>query len=300
MTYFVTSLSHLFLLSSDRYLMELVDILLLRLMLKVSAKTILISQISFFWSYSVNEHPKEDIPALIEKIHEIKTSELRLYQPNMEEVVPYKLYILSQNLGGAAILILQPAFYVNRAHIPSLEPLLSRIVPAFYIPTRFFRMLLNKLALDLHNYPAVGGLVQTLMSYVVGGVMGLPHYNMNDMAHVFFCVVLHLAQMKRSSMFKMFDYDSVEANMEVYGSPKRWILDSSMETCVVDASDNEFEYAHLDFAFSHCEELLAYVMWWLLLVEPTSNQPVHKKGMKLKNKLIHLNLIYELCKTRLL
>lgn len=72
------------------------------------------------------------------------------------------------------------------------------------------------------------------------------------------------------------------------------------ETCVVDASDNEFEYAHLDFAFSHCEELLAYVMWWLLLVEPTSNQPVHKKGMKLKNKLIHLNLIYELCKTRLL
>uniref|UniRef100_A0A0D3DLU9 Uncharacterized protein n=1 Tax=Brassica oleracea var. oleracea TaxID=109376 RepID=A0A0D3DLU9_BRAOL len=200
------------------YLMELVDILLLRLMLKGT----------IFWSYSVNEHPKEDIPALIEKIHEIKTSELRLYQPNMEEVVPYKLYILSQNLGGAAILILQPAFYVNRAHIPSLEPLLSRIVPAFYIPTRFFRMLLNKLALDLHNYPAVGGLVQTLMSYVVGGVMGLPHYNMNDMAHVFFCVVLHLAQMKRSSMFKMFDYDSVEANMEVYGSPKRWILDSSM------------------------------------------------------------------------
>ncbi|CAG7897632.1 unnamed protein product [Brassica rapa] len=57
---------------------------------------------------------------------------------------------------------------------------------------------------------------------------------------------------------------------------------------------------NLDFTFSHREELLAYVMWWLLLVEPTSTQPVHKKGMKLKNKLIHLNLIYELWKTRLL
>uniref|UniRef100_M4FF45 Uncharacterized protein n=1 Tax=Brassica campestris TaxID=3711 RepID=M4FF45_BRACM len=175
-----------------------------------------------------------------------------------------------------------------------LGPLLSRIVLAIYIPTRFFQMLLNKLALDFHNYPAVGGLVQTLMSYVIGGVMGLPHYNMNDMPHVFFRVVLHLAQMKHSSMFKMLDYDSVKANMEVYGSLKRWILDSSM------ASYNEFEYAHLDFTFSHREELLAYVMWWLLLVEPTSTQPVHKKGMKLKNKLIHLNLIYELWKTRLL
>ncbi|CAF2230647.1 BnaA08g29390D [Brassica napus] len=163
-----------------------------------------------------------------------------------------------------------------------LGPLLSKIVLAIYILTRFFQMLLNKLALDFHNYPVVGGLVQTLMSYVVGGVMGLPHYNMNDMPHVSFHVVQHLAQMKHSR------------------SPKRWILDSSMETCVVDVSYNEFEYAHLDFTFSHREELLAYVMWWLLLVEPTSTQPVHKKGMKLKNKLIHLNLIYELWKARLL
>ena len=96
-----------------------------------------------------------------------------------------------------------------------LGPLLSKIVLAIYILTRFFQMLLNKLALDFHNYPVVGGLVQTLMSYVVGGVMGLPHYNMNDMPHVSFHVVQHLAQMKHSSIFKMPDYDSVKANMEV-------------------------------------------------------------------------------------
>ncbi|KAL0877312.1 hypothetical protein Bca101_027017 [Brassica carinata] len=40
-----------------------------------------------FWSYSVSEHTREDIAAMIEKIHEIKTSELRLYQPNVEEVI---------------------------------------------------------------------------------------------------------------------------------------------------------------------------------------------------------------------
>ncbi|KAG2259504.1 hypothetical protein Bca52824_078798 [Brassica carinata] len=308
-----------------------------------------------FWSYSINEHAREDIPAMIEKIHEIKTSELKLYEPNTEEVAneeqPYKLCVLSHSLGGAAVLmyvitsrieekphrlsrliLLSPAGFHEDSNLCFtliehtfllLGPVLSRIVPAFYIPTRFFRMLLNKLARDFHNYPAVGGLVQTLMSYVVGGdssnwlgVMGLPHYNMNDMPAVSFRVALHLAQIKRSSKFKMFDYGSVKANMEVYGSPepldlgefyglidvpvdlvagkKDKVIRPSMvrkhyrvmrETGVVDASYNEFEYAHLDFTFSHREELLAYVMSRLLLVEPTQTQPVHKKGMKLKKKI---------------
>jgi len=35
-----------------------------------------------------------------------------------------------------------------------------------------------------------------------------------------------------------------------------------------EASYDEFEYAHLDFTFSHREELLAYVMSRLLLVKP--------------------------------
>lgn len=48
------------------------------------------------------------------------------------------------------------------------------------------------------------------MSYVVSGdssknyfgVMGLPHYNMNDMLDISFRVALHLAQMKRSISLK--------------------------------------------------------------------------------------------------
>ncbi|CAA7032469.1 unnamed protein product [Microthlaspi erraticum] len=295
------------------------------------------------------------MPAMIDKVHEIKTSELRLYQPNVEEVSneeqPYKLCLLSHSLGGAAVLmyivtrrieekphrlsrliLLSPAgFHDDTSLCFSLlqyvfllsKPIMPRFVPAFYIPTRFFRMLLNKLVRDLHNYPAVGGLVQTLMGNVIGGdssdwvgAMGLPHYNMNDMPGISFNLCLHLVQIKRSGKFKMFDYGSVSANMEVYGSPEpldlgefyglidvpvdvvagkkdKIIRPSNVrkhyrvmrESGVADVSYKEFEYAHLDFTFSHREELLAYVMSRLLLVEPAQTQTVKKKGMKLKKKM---------------
>lgn len=292
----------------------------------------------------------EDIPAMIEKIHQVKTSELKLSQPNLEEETgayqPYKLCAICHSLGGAAILmyvitqtiqekphrlsrliLLSPAgfhhdsslmFTLVERFILLLAPLLRHLVPGFYIPTRFFRMLLNKLARDFHNYPAVGGLVQTLISYGAGGdssnwvgVLGLPHYNMNDMPGVSFHVVLHLAQMKRARKFRMFDYGNASANMVMYGSPEpldlgeyyglidipvdlvagrkdRIILPSMvrkhyhlMKDAGVNVSFNEFEYAHLDFTFSHREELLAYVMLRLLLVEPT---PKQQKTIKLKKK----------------
>ncbi|CAF2199302.1 unnamed protein product [Brassica napus] len=309
-----------------------------------------------YWRYSINEHGTEDIPAMIEKIHEIKTSELKLSQPsNTDEDInheePYKLCAVCHSLGGAAILmyvitrkikekphrlsrliLLSPAGFHEDSNLGFtlveyiflfVSPVLSRLVPAFYIPTRFFRMLLNKLARDFHNYPALGGLVQTLMSYVVGGdssnwvgVLGLPHYNMNDMPAVSFRVAQHLAQIKHTGKFRMFDYGSRRANVEVYGSPEPLDLGESyrfidvpvdlvagkkdkvirpsmvrkhykvMREGGVDVSFNEFEYAHLDFTFSHREELLAYVMSRLLLVEPTSveQRQTSQKGMKLKKK----------------
>ncbi|XP_010537435.1 PREDICTED: gastric triacylglycerol lipase-like isoform X2 [Tarenaya hassleriana] len=308
-----------------------------------------------YWRYSINEHGIEDIPAMIEKIHEIKTAELKLCQSNADEEVneeqPYKLCAICHSLGGAGILmyvitrrieekphrlsrliLLSPAGFHDDSNFVFMlieyiflffSPILARLVPAFYIPTRFFRMLLNKLARDFHNYPAVGGLVQTLMSYVVGGdssdwvgVLGLPHYNMNDMPAVSFRVAQHLAQMKHSGRFRMFDYGSPSTNMEIYGSPEpldlgeyygfidvpvdlvagrkdRVIRPSMvrrhyrlMNEAGVDVSYNEFEYAHLDFTFSHREELLAYVMSRLLLVEPmpVGKRQSSQKGMKLKKK----------------
>ncbi|XP_061342095.1 uncharacterized protein LOC133288377 isoform X2 [Gastrolobium bilobum] len=306
-----------------------------------------------YWRYSINEHGTEDIPAMIEKIHEVKTAELRLSKPDIEDETNddqlYKLCAICHSLGGAAIMmyvitrrieekphrlsrlvLLSPAGFHDDSNIVfsavelllfSLAPVLSPLVPAFYIPTRFFRMLVNKLARDLHNLPAVGGLVQTLMSYVVGGdssnwvgVLGLPHYNMNDMPGVSFRVALHLAQMKHTGKFRMFDYGSASANMEVYGSPvpldlgeyyglidipvdlvagqKDKVIRPSMvkrhyklmKGAGVDVSYNEFEYAHLDFTFSHREELLSYVMSRLLLVDPNPKHQGNKRVARSRRK----------------
>jgi hypothetical protein len=48
-----------------------------------------------------------------------------------------------------------------------------------------------------------------------------------------------------------------------------------MRKAGVEVSYNEFEYAHLDFTFSHREELLSYVMSRLLLVSDSSKCPHH-------------------------
>lgn len=290
---------------------------------------------------------------MIEKIHEVKTAELKLSNPDIEEETNddqlYRLCAISHSLGGAAMMmyvitrrieekphrlsrlvLLSPAgfhddsnavFAAAELFIVLLAPVLSVLVPAFYIPTRFFRMLVNKLARDLHNLPAVGGLVQTLMGYVVGGdssnwvgVLGLPHYNMNDMPGVSFRVALHLAQIKRAGRFRMFDYGSASANKKAYGSPEPLDLGESyrlidipvdlvagqkdkvirpsmvkrhyrlMKGGGVDVSYNEFEYAHLDFTFSHREELLSYVMSRLLLVDPNPKHQVNQRDPKSKRK----------------
>lgn len=306
-----------------------------------------------YWHYSINEHGTEDIPAMLEKIHEVKVSELKSTHPLLEEESnrdqPYKLCAICHSLGGAGILmyiitrrieekphrlsrliLLSPAGFHDDSNLMFtvveyifllLAPILVPLVPGLYIPTRFFRMLLNKLARDFHNYPAVGGLVQTLMSYVVGGdssnwigVIGLPHYNMNDMPGVSLLVALHLAQMKRAKKFQMFDHGSAAANMEMYGSPEPLdlgeyygLIDVSVDLVAghkdkvirpsmvrkhyklmrdsgVEVSYNEFEYAHLDFTFSHHEELLAYVMSRLRLVEPARRQPFRENSVRLKKK----------------
>ncbi|CAM8943613.1 unnamed protein product [Rhodiola kirilowii] len=306
-----------------------------------------------YWNYSINEHATEDIPAIIDKIHQIKVSELGNSQTDSQEGTndeqPYRLCAICHSLGGAAILmyiithrmenlphrisrliLLSPAGFHDDSSIMFtlaeyiflwLAPLLALIIPAFYIPTRFFRMLLNKLARDFHNYPAVGGLVQTLMSYVVGGdssnwvgVLGISHYNMNDMPGVSFRVAQHLAQIKHAKKFIMYDYGSPSANMRVYGSPepidlgeyyglieipvdlvagkKDKVIRPSMvkkhyrlmKNGGVEVSYNEYEYAHLDFTFSHHEELLAYVMSRLLLVGPLTKPSLRKKQIT-KEKL---------------
>ncbi|XP_066306353.1 uncharacterized protein [Miscanthus floridulus] len=325
-----------------------------------------------YWKYSVNEHGTKDMPAIIEEIHRIKTSELGKSQPqsgegtgdqndkikNLEvqasqedsiEDQPYKLCAVCHSLGGAVMLmyvvtsriaqkphrlsrlvLLSPAgfhedsnvvFSMVEKLILFVGPVLAPLIPGLYIPTRFFRMLLNKLARDFHNYPALGGLVQTLMGYVVGGdssnwvgVLGLPHYNMDDMPGVSFHVALHLAQIKRAKKFQMYDYGSPAANIEAYGMPEPLDLGAHyglidipvdlvagqrdrvispsmvkkhyklMRKSGVEVSYNEFEYAHLDFTFSHREELLSYVMSRLLLVTGPGKGRIKQTSMRLRRQ----------------
>lgn len=283
-----------------------------------------------YWRYSINEHGTQDIPAMIEKIHEIKMSELRQLKADEEssdatDNLPYSVCAVSHSLGGAAMLmylvtrclkglphrlsrltLLSPAgFHEDAAMIfklfeyflPAFAPILAPLIPGLYIPTKFFRMLFHKLARDFQNYPAIGGLVQTLFSYVAGGdssnwvgVIGTPHYNMNDMPGVSYRVAVHLAQMKHAKKFLMYDFGSSSANMETYGMPYPLDIGASygvidipvdvvaglkdrliprsmvmkhyrmMKEAGVQVSYNEFEYAHLDFTFSHKEEILTYVM----------------------------------------
>lgn len=297
-----------------------------------------------YWHYSVNEHGTQDIPAMLTRIHELKLADLKdvILEP-LNSRLPYSLCGVAHSLGGASILLyvvtrrleenphylsrlilLSPAGFHDEAPpfcwfmkyiFPIIAPILQPILPGLYIPTRFFRGLFNKLARDFQNYPAVGGLVQTLLSSVVGGdasnwvgVLGMSHYNMNDMPGLSFIVAQHLAQMMRKNKFTMFDFGSTAANIAAYGT--REPLDIGAHYGVIDipvdlvagrkdtvvprsmvkrhyhtlkqagckASYDEFDYAHLDFTFSHKEELQDYVLSRLLLVIPprlTSEEAVH-------------------------
>ncbi|KAM3267758.1 hypothetical protein P3S67_032176 [Capsicum chacoense] len=57
-----------------------------------------------------------------------------------------------------------------------------------------------------------------------------------------------------------------------------------MKDAGVEVSYNEFEYAHLDFTFSHHEELLAYVMSRLNLVGASMKQQPRPKPLKIRRK----------------
>jgi pimeloyl-ACP methyl ester carboxylesterase len=288
----------------------------------------------------VNEHGTQDIPAMLDKIHGIKMDDLKDIKDDVltensvnGERLPYALCGVAHSLGGASILmyvvtrrlehkphhlsrliLLSPAGFHEHAPevakimqyvVPWIAPFVGPLVPGLYIPTRFCRALFNKLVRDFQSYPAIGGLVQAILSLVVGGdssnwvgAIGMSHYNMDDMPGMSFLVAQHLLQMLRAKRFVMFDFGSAQTNMEAYGTPepldigahygvidipvdvvagvKDYVIPRSMvkrhfdtlKTAGCAASYDEFEYAHLDFTFSHREELLAYVMSRLLLVTP--------------------------------
>ncbi|KAG0558014.1 hypothetical protein KC19_11G172800 [Ceratodon purpureus] len=251
--------------------------------------------------------------------------------------LPYRLCGVAHSLGGATMLmyvvtkclakqphylsrliLLSPAGFhgdsplsvkVAKHVVPLVANFLCLFTPGIYIPTRFFRGLFNKLSRDFQNYPALGGLAQALLSYLIGGdssnwvgAIGLSHYNMNNMPGVSVKVAVHFSQIARTQRFIMYDFGSEELNLEAYGTP--YPLDIGANYGVIDipvdlvaghkdklipstmvkkhfdtmkaagcqASYSEFEFAHLDFTFANREELMAYVTSRLSLVAPVPGQ----------------------------
>ncbi|KAL3692326.1 hypothetical protein R1sor_005977 [Riccia sorocarpa] len=310
-----------------------------------------------YWRYTVNEHGTQDLPAMLEKVHGTKMAELKQLNLLSEEelasssesgekdTLPYSLCGVAHSLGGASmimylvtrrlegkahymkrVVLLSPAGFHEKAPpscaflrylMPLAEPFLKPLIPGIYIPTKFLRMVVNKLSRDFQNYPALGGLVQTFIAYFLGGdtsnwlgAIGVSHYNMEDMPGIAYGVGLHLAQMMANKAFRLYDFGR-DGNMKAYGTPKpldiganyghvdipidlvagkkdklvpRSMILKHYETfrdagCKV--SFAEFDYAHLDFTFAHREELLEYVMSRLLLVQPRTNR---RRGRRLESR----------------
>eukprot|EP00898_Chlorokybus_atmophyticus_P005579 jgi/Chlat1/6021/Chrsp4S06203 len=291
-----------------------------------------------YWNFSINEHSLQDIPALVRKIHQVKCAELCAGEDSQQQQ-PYTMAAVAHSLGGAAIMLyvvacrranlphrlsrvvlLSPAgfhhdlpvFYRGvRMFLPLLHPLLSRLSPGIYIPTRVMRLLFSKLTQDLQNLPGLRALVQVALSAVLFGsdssdwvgAIAQPHYNMYNMPGVSYNVMLHLCQIMDARTFRMFDYGSRRANLYVYGTPEP--LDVAAHYGLVDvpvdvvagkrdglipasmvrlhherlaragrpSTFNEFDYAHLDFTFGVKEELLSYLMSRLALLPAPAPAP---------------------------
>ncbi|XP_024356464.1 uncharacterized protein [Physcomitrium patens] len=89
-----------------------------------------------YWSFSVNEHGTQDIPAMISKIHELKMMELQdsphsgiqngeisQYVDDDPKKLPYRLCGVAHSLGGAAMLI-----YVVTKRLANRPHYLSRLI----------------------------------------------------------------------------------------------------------------------------------------------------------------------------
>jgi len=208
-------------------------------------------------------HGTQDIPAMTEKMHEIKTSELKKNcqcTPEEEECdQPYKIYVVCHNLRGTMMLmyiitrrnaekpyrlsrmiVLSPAgFHEGSTLLFTMAECLilldwsysAPILPRLYIPTRFLRMLLNKFARDFQNYPALGGLVQTLMSYVgkgessnwIGVLAFLRCLTITCMTCLeSIHVALHIPQIKRAKKVIMYNYGSTTPTWRHMGHQSCW------------------------------------------------------------------------------
>lgn len=104
----------------------------------------------------------------------------------------------------------------DQASVPARE--------GVYIPTGLLRHAIYKLALDLTRLPSVAELFRAAVSTLMfggdtsrwEGTMAMPHYNRKSMPAISAHTALHITQLHRSGMFRLFDHGPKE-NVRRYG-----------------------------------------------------------------------------------
>lgn len=278
-----------------------------------------------YFSYSVNELGELDIGALIDHIDKTKNTELG--------GEPYKLQVVGHSLGGASLLVyavvrcmkntphhisrmilMSPAGFHSKIPrglkpfqfvLPPLSHFLRVVTGGRSVGLRLFGRLLRymifKLAHDLRSNPALQHLVKNFMRWATGGdrsewdrALLLPHFSPSSMPALSSQCVEHFAQWAKDGRFALFDYNSKEGNMKVYGSGKAPSLSANYKlldfpidlTCgrrdgIISNVDverhytkmksaglrvtlHEWPYGHLDVTFAYKEDVRLYILHKLL------------------------------------
>ena len=241
--------------------------------------------------------------------------------------LPYRLQAVGHSLGGMALLIHQTTAwrrpdpqYIQRlvlltpAGFHHLRvPLVGWIFVVFYCSrllqghsgvylTHFLlRVLVHKLAKDLHGMPALGHLSNVLCGLFMAGDASrwdkaalMPHYSADSMPAFSKGVARHIAQCVLSRRFQLYDYGSAERNLRAYGRARPpdvgssyWRVDVPVDLVAgtndgiiapenvrehlhrfksqgVDVSYSEFEFGHVDFTFAPSDALIRHIFSCLL------------------------------------
>ena len=241
--------------------------------------------------------------------------------------LPYRLQAVGHSLGGMALLINQTTAwqrpdpqYLRRLVLLTPAgfhhhrvPLVGWIFVALYCArllsgnsgvylTHFLlRVLVHKLAKDLHGMPALGHLSNVLCGMFMAGDTSrwdkaalMPHYRAETMPAFSKGVARHVSQLVRSGRFQLYDYGSPARNFRAYGRARPpdvgssyWRVNVPVDLVAgtndgiiapenvrehlhrfksqgVDVSYSEFEFGHVAFTFAPTDALIRHIFSCLL------------------------------------
>jgi len=247
-----------------------------------------------------------------------------------EEHLPYRLQAVGHSLGAACLLmyavhcklnkkdhrlkrlvLLSPAGFHPRIPwairpckwiFPVVTKMYDKVRPqggiGLRLPSWPLRWITFKLMADVNRSPVLFDLFSAAFRGLTSGdssewtkAMSLPHYNANSMPAVSLHTANQFAQWANNPIFGMYDYGSMEKNLEVYGSPvphsiaQHYDLINTLPIDLASGSSDglippesvemhlfwmkkgnvpvtvrEFDYGHLEFIFGVGHELVKFII----------------------------------------